>query len=309
VGGVTFGLLYLKEDLHGLVTEKIGDKDMRAIMVFVAVAFVVAPILPNAPYGPYGVWNPFRIWLVVVLVVGIGLAGYVAAKVFGRDAGTALAGILGGVISSTATTISYARRSAGAPRAVVDAAMVVIVIASTVTYPRLAVEVSVVAPSFARTAVPPLLVMTTLAAAVSLVTWFRHRNEETGLPEQENPTQFRSAVLFGCVFAVVLLAAAWGQDKFGTGAAYVIAAIGGTTDLDALTLSNAALAGQGKLSPDVAWRAILLGAVSNQLFKLAAVAVLGHRRLLVMLAGALGVHIVGALVLILFWPARFAIPS
>src|ERR1043165_7107811 len=158
VGGVTFVLLYLKGGLHGLATTQIGDKDMRAIMVFVAVAFVVFPVLPDRPFGPWGVWNPFRIWLVVVIVVGIGRGGYVAYKVLGQRAGTVLAGVLGGVISSTATTLTYARRPdarrcAGAPRESRDAAMVVIATAAAVTYPRIALEIGITAPDFARIAV------------------------------------------------------------------------------------------------------------------------------------------------------------
>jgi uncharacterized membrane protein (DUF4010 family) len=309
VGGVTFVLLYLKGGLHGLATTMIGDKDMRAIMVFVAIAFVVFPILPDAQYGPMGVWNPRRIWLVVVLVVGIGLGGYVAYKVFGRTSGTVLAGILGGIISSTATTISYARRSVGAPRSTLDAAMVVIVIAATITYPRIAFEIAATAPSFSNAAIPPLLVMTGVGALTALVTWLAHRNQEVGVPEQENPTQLRFALFFAGIFALVLLASAWAQKHFGTGGAYAVAAISGTTNLDAITLSNAQLVTQGKLPEGVAWRAVLVAAIANLLFKLGAIAFLGHRRLLVMVTGAFAIHIATAILLMLFWPHTWVLPT
>ncbi|MEX2217642.1 MAG: MgtC/SapB family protein [Phycisphaerales bacterium] len=310
VGGVTALLLYLKGDLHGFAT-KLGDRDMRAIMVLVGIAFVVFPVLPDENYGPLGVWNPRRIWLVVVLVVGIGLGGYIAYKVLGRTAGTALAGVLGGVISSTATTVIYARRSAPArgSRGAIDAAMVVIVIASAVTYPRLAVEVGVIAPGFARAALPPLLVMAAVGAAVAGVTWLLHRNEEVGVPEQENPTQLRSALVFAGVYALVLLAAAAGQEYLGAGGAYLVAAISGTANLDAITLSNAQLASQERLDPGVAWRAILVAVIANLCFKLGVVAALGHRRLLVMLAGAFAAHILAALALIFLWPDSWAMPA
>jgi uncharacterized membrane protein (DUF4010 family) len=309
VGGVTFVLLYLKGGLHGLATTMIGDKDMRAIMVFVAIAFVVFPVLPDAQYGPMGVWNPRRIWLIVVLVVGISLAGYVASKVFGRTAGTVLSGILGGVISSTGQTVGYARRTLGSSRGSMDAAMVVIVIAANVTYARIAFEIAATAPAFANTAIPPLLVMAGVGLVVSLLTWLAHRNEEIGSPEQENPTQLRSAVLFAGVFAIVLLVSAWGQKHFGTGGAYAVAAISGTTNLDAITLSNAQLVTQGKLPGGVAWRAILVAAIANLCFKLGAIAFLGHRRLLLMVAGAFAVHIVGAILLMKFWPDGLVFPA
>jgi uncharacterized membrane protein (DUF4010 family) len=309
VGGVTFVLLYLKGGLHGLATTMIGDKDMRAIMVFVAVAFVVFPVLPDAQYGPLGVWNPRRIWLVVVLVVGIGLGGYIAYKIFGRRAGTVLAGVLGGVISSTATTISYARRTVGAPRETLDPAMVVIVIAATITYPRLALEIAATAPSFANVAIPPLLVMTGVAALTAAVTWLLHHNQEVGVPEQENPTQLRFAIVFAGVFAVVLLASAWSERHFPVSGAYAVAAISGTANLDAITLSNAQLVTQGHLPEGTAWRAILVAAVANLLFKLGAIAFLGHRRLLVMVAGAFALHIAAALLLIWLWPTDIVLPA
>lgn len=309
VGGVTFALLYLKGGLHGLATTMIGDKDMRAIMVFVAVAFIVFPVLPDQPFGPWGVWNPRRIWLVVVIVVGIGLGGYVAYKVFGQRAGTVLAGILGGVISSTATTLTYARRTLGASRAQLDSAMVVIVIASAITYPRIALEIAVTAPDFARVAVPPLMAMMAAALLTALVTWLMHRNEEVGVPEQANPTQARFAIVFAAVFAAILLLAAAGQKYLGAGGTYAVAAISGTTNLDAITLSNAQLVTQGKIDAGVAWTSILVAAVANLLFKLGAIAFLGHRRLLVMVAGAFAVHILAAFLLMWLWPASWVLAA
>ena len=111
VGGAMAVLLHFKKPLHELAGA-IGEHDMRAIMQFVLLSLVILPVLPNQDLGPYGVWNPFQIWLMVVLIVGISLSGYIAYKILGARAGTLLAGILGGLISSTATTVSYARRTA-----------------------------------------------------------------------------------------------------------------------------------------------------------------------------------------------------
>ncbi len=108
VGGMVALLLYWKEPLHKFA-QQIGEADIKAIMQFVLISLVILPVLPNKTYGPYNILNPFEIWLIVVLIVGIGLAGYVAYKIFGQRGGTLLLGILGGIISSTATTVSYAR--------------------------------------------------------------------------------------------------------------------------------------------------------------------------------------------------------
>ena len=110
LGGVVVLLLYWKNVLHGFV-QKMGDKDFSAIMQFVLIAVVIWPVLPRQKFGPYGFFNPFETWLVVILVVSISLAGYVLYKFVPPSAGALLGGAVGGMISSTATTVSYARRS------------------------------------------------------------------------------------------------------------------------------------------------------------------------------------------------------
>ncbi len=121
VGGGVAVLLQFKPELHGLA-RKLGDDDLRAIMQFVLITCIILPVLPNRNYGPGGVFhldaaaaaaldvlNPREIWLMVVLIVGLSLGGYISYKFFGRNAGILLGGILGGAVSSTATTVSYAR--------------------------------------------------------------------------------------------------------------------------------------------------------------------------------------------------------
>ena len=110
VGGAVAVLLYLKPELHSLAT-RLGEEDFRGIMQFVVISLVIFPVLPNRAYGPFQVLNPHRIWWMVVLITGLSLAGYVAYKLFGHRICAALGAVLGGLISSTATTVSYARRT------------------------------------------------------------------------------------------------------------------------------------------------------------------------------------------------------
>ena len=145
IGGGVAVLLQWKQPLHTLVG-RFSEPDIRAIFNLVLIALVILPVMPNRSYGPYGVLNPFEIWLIVVLIVGISLGGYIAYKFFGTRAGTLLGGILGGMISSTATTVSYARRTRHAPEAVGLAAFV-ITVASTIVFGRVIFEIAVVAPS------------------------------------------------------------------------------------------------------------------------------------------------------------------
>lgn len=158
VSGAVVLLLHLKQPMHQAV-RAMGEADMTAIMQFALVTLVILPILPDRTYGPYGVLNPREIWWMVVLIVSINLAGYVAAKLLGARSGALVGGVLGGLISRTATTVSYARRSRAtgaaatkapegseAPEAPARAglAALVIVVASTVAFARVIVEVALV---------------------------------------------------------------------------------------------------------------------------------------------------------------------
>lgn len=130
VGGLTAVLLHLKQPMHAFAG-RLSQRDLQGIMRFAIVSLIVLPLLPAQTFGPYDVLNPREIWWMVVLIVGIGLAGYVSYRLFSGSAGILFAGVLGGLVSSTATTVAYARRV----RANADAttiAAVVIIIASTV---------------------------------------------------------------------------------------------------------------------------------------------------------------------------------
>jgi uncharacterized membrane protein (DUF4010 family) len=117
IGGGAAVLLHFKGQLHGAV-ERLSDKDIRAIMQFALISLVILPVLPNQAYGPYAVLNPRNIWWMVVLIVGISLSGYIVYKFFGEKVGLLIGGVLGGLISSTATTVSYSRRTAHDPDSV-----------------------------------------------------------------------------------------------------------------------------------------------------------------------------------------------
>jgi uncharacterized membrane protein (DUF4010 family) len=278
VGGGVAVLLQAKVQLHG-VAARLGDSDLKALMQFVLLSLVILPILPNRTFGPYSVLNPRQIWLMVCLIVGISLAGYIIYKFFGERAGMVLGGVLGGVISSTATTVSYAQRTAVSPESV-RVSTIVIQIASTIVFARVLLVVGLASPRLLGSSAQPLLIMMALMALLSAAVWFWGRDEESQMPVQENPSELKGALFFGFIFALVILAAAAAKARFGQRGLYVVAALSGLTDMDAISLSTAQLVNSDRLSPEIGWQLILVGALANLIFKGGAMLVLGNRQLL-----------------------------
>lgn len=300
LGGVIAVLLHYKDPLHAFAS-RIGERDVTAIMQFVLVSLVILPILPNRSFGPYETLNPFQVWLMVVLIVGISLAGYVAYKLLGSRQGAVLAGIVGGIVSSTATTASFARRVATAPGSAGIAALVIMV-ASGVVYARVLVEISVVAPAHARAMLPPIALMLALCAAIAVGLWARVRGQRAGQAEQGNPANLRVAIVFAAIYAVISFAVAAAQAEFGADALYPVAVLSGLTDMDAITLSSSQLVTHGRLEADTAWRVILVASFSNLVFKAGMAAALGGRALFARVAPAFGLALAGGAAILWLWP-------
>lgn len=300
VGGTVAMLLYLKPELHSLARQ-IGEADFRAVMQFVLISLVILPVLPNRNYGPFDVLNPHRIWWMVVLIVGISLGGYVAYKFFGDRVGVAVAGILGGLISSTATTVSYARRSKAAAETAGMAALV-IMLASTVVFVRVLAIAVAVSPAVFRAGLAPLASLIALLGVLSLAGWRRTHTQTLTMPEHSNPSELKSALVFGLLFALVLLATAAGKEYFGDRGLYAVAAFSGLTDMDAITLSTAQMTNAGRITPDTAWRLILLAALSNLVFKGGVVLALGDRGLFRRILWLFGVALAAGAGILAWWP-------
>jgi uncharacterized membrane protein (DUF4010 family) len=300
VTGAVAVLLHWKAPIHGFV-KRVGAPDLNAIFRVVLVAMVILPVLPDRSYGPYDVINPFEIWTMVTLIVGISLGAYVAYKLLGERTGTIVTGLLGGLISSTATTLSYARSARSNPGSAGSAA-VVILIASAVVMVRVLFEISVMAPSFLRDAWIPLGIFLAIVGLVAAAAVALLLSAPAGAVGVEAPADIKSALIFGGLYAAVLLGVAFAREHLGNTGLYAVAALSGLTDMDAITLSSAQLVNAGTLDASHAWRMIVLGAIANLGFKGVAVAMLGTRQLLVRVAVGFGVSAVAGGALILFWP-------
>lgn len=299
IGGTVFLVLYVKLPLHRLVL-RMGDKDLSAIAQFVLISLVILPVLPDRTYDPFHVLNPRQVWWMVVLVVSLSLAGYVGYKLIGEQRGMWLGGVLGGMVSSTATTVSFARRAAHGTA--IAGPLAAIMLASTVLYVRLFLEIRIVAPTFLRDAIGPLAVLMAVSAVVAVACVARAGRSSESLPPQSNPTELVPALFFAALYAIILVAVAAGRHWFGDSGTYVIAVLSGVHDMDAITLSSARLVERGDLTASVGWRAVVLAAASNTLFKAAFAGALGGRRLFMAVAPLFGITIVVAGLLVWLWP-------
>lgn len=301
LGGIIALLLHFKSRM-GRFVDNLDPKDIRAIMQFVAITLVILPILPNQTYGPYDVLNPREIWLMVVLIVSLSMVGYIIYKVLDKDSGTIANGLLGGLISSTATTVTFSRRTKEIPKAARLAAFIIMT-ASAVSIVRVLVEVSVVSPQSIRTIAPPLIAEFIFMVLVSTGLYFYNRNKETQeLPEPDNPAQLKSALVFGFLYAFILLAVAAAKDYFGESGLYIVSFVSGLTDVDAITLSLSQSLNQGNLDSQLAWKLMLVAALSNLVFKGGMASVLGTKSLSKYIWIVFALSIVFGLLLIFLWP-------
>lgn len=301
LGGLVTLLLHWKRPLHGMV-HRMGRQDLEIIARFVLISLVILPVLPNATYGPYDVFNPFRAWLLVVLIVSINLVGFVAFRWVGPRAGGWLAGILGGLVSSTATTVGYAGLSKRESR-ISAAAALVILVASAVVYGRILVELLAVAPGLLYDMLWPGLAFAGVLLGLGLWVFrsVRQKGEQT-LSQRRNPAQFRLALTFAALYVVILFAVAATRAHFGERAIYVVAFLSGLTDVDALTLSLGQLHAQQQLSADTAWRSIFLGSLSNLLFKSVAACVIGSAALRRWMLACGALALLAGTAIVLLWP-------
>lgn len=302
VGGTITILLYLKEHLHGFI-DKLEEKDLAAIMTFVGISLVILPLLPDKTYGPMNVLNPRNIWLMVTLIVGISVVGYFIYKFVGKKVGTISNGILGGLISSTATTVSYARKTKEV-KDIDKLAAFVITTASAVALVRVLVEIGVVIPEKLSEVSLPLISVFVLMSllCVGLFYIISKNGGDEKMPEPENPAQFKSAIIFGLLYGAILLAVAFTEQEFGDKGLYIVAIISGLTDVDAITLSVAQMMKTEGLNTSVGWRLILIAVLSNLSFKGVMTAILGSRKLTKWVGASFGVIITFGLLVLWLWP-------
>jgi len=300
IGIAVSAVLAYKEPLHGLIA-RLGPDDIAAGVKLLAASFIVLPLLPRDAIDPWGAIKPYSLWLLVVLIAALSLVGYVATRALGPGRGTAVTGVTGGLVSSTAVTLSFARRSKDARDGASDDALAAgLLLAWTVMSVRIVVLAGLVSAPLVRPLLVPFGAMT--AVTLLAVAWFLRRRGDAA-PTSEvalrNPFSLTSAVKFGLLFAAVLLLVAGVQRHFPGRGYYLVAALAGLTDVDAITLSMASVARDGGADVAVAARAIVLAALANTLVKCGVIVALAsaalRRRVVLVTIGVVAAAAAGLL--------------
>jgi uncharacterized membrane protein (DUF4010 family) len=291
-------LLIEKSRLHSLV-RRIDDVGLRSGARFAVMALVVLPLLPEGPYGPLGGVRPREIWMLVLFFSGLSFAGYLARRLVGPGHGYLVTGLLGGLVSSTNTTFTFARASKGdaaSARALAFGA----VAANAMLYPRVMVATAILNADVVAPLMPYLVAPAAVAGLVAAAgVW---RSSPAGAPDvaQRNPLQLVAALQMALLFQGVLMGVHVAREAWGQSGVFTSAAVLGLTDVDALTVSMARGVAQA-ISPAVAATAIAVGVLSNTAMKLGLALIFGSAGFKVIAGGALALMLaaIGAAALVL----------
>lgn len=259
---VMAAILHVKIELHAMAT-RLTKEELRSIMQFLIISVVILPLIPNKTYGPGGAVNLHNIWLMVVLIQGLGLVGYILNKFAGKRVGVLGGGLLGGLISSTATTLSYGRIAVKEEWPNFHA--LVLLIAWTTLYGRVFLEARVLTSKIDL--LWPLVIL--LVASILVIIFFfrRQKKEKKIFDIKAQPIDFKTAVSFALIYSLILFAVAYFKENAKDEALWIIAFVAGLIDMDAITLSTARLVDRGVLEASVGEGHIFLALFANTLFK------------------------------------------
>ena len=285
---VVTALLTYKKRLH-LYAKNIKSQDLFAVIKFAIISLVILPFLPNKNYSPLdipflnkilsstsinqeflrqlNVFNLYHIWWMVILIAGISFLGYILVKFLGTKKGYGLTGLVGGLVSSTAVTLSISKESKTHKKIVIPFVIAVVVASSTV-FIRIIIEVLVINNSLLKLIFIPLGVMGIVGYLFAFFLWLRKdKSKKVKEIEFTQPFALAPAIKFGLFFAFIIFLARVAQLVAGSIGLYVTGIISGLADVDAITLTMSSLSAVGKISPKVAGITIILAAASNTIVK------------------------------------------
>ncbi len=273
LGVITVLLLTFKKTLHQFV-QTLAPVEFLSAIKFIIVAFIILPILPKQPIDPWGLVSLFNAWLMVVFVSGISFVGYILVKAIGAKKGLGLTALVGGLASSTATTMSMAQQGKKNKKVVIPF-VAAIVITSTIMLVRALIEVAVINPILLPKLVYTIGSMIVVSVLILLFIWLGGKRKEakTDALELSSPFQLWPALQFGLLYVLILLAAEFGNRYLGDQGVYLASVVAGLADIDAITLSLSNLSAEGSLTATLAVEGITIAVLTNTLVKLALVRV------------------------------------
>ena len=249
-------------------TRKFTGSDMFNVLQFVAITGVVLPLVPNQGYGPFAALNPYDTWLMVVLMAGVGFAGYVLIRLFGTQAGFTMTGLVGGLASSTATTLAFSRQSKETPDLSIPCSLAV-VLACDVMLVRVAVMIGAISTELLWKVAAPLAILLAPGALLALWGWWQTRklSVAAATPKVQNPLGLATAIRFAVLYAFIKFRVKSAVETKFTTALLPIAALSGLTDMDAIALTMARSVTEQTVSAPVAARGIIVAAIANSALK------------------------------------------
>lgn len=249
------------------VIGQITKEEMYDFIRFVVMALLIFPFLPDQTYGPYDVINPREIGWVILLTSGLGFIGYVLMRIFGADKGILLSGIMGGLVSSTAVTWVFSRKSKEAPALSLNCAIAILA-ASSIMVVRVLIWVIVFNPDLLSTFALPLAIVFLGAIGVTLYFYFlekKNKQTDAKIPLGK-PLNLSGALVFGMIYTVIIFMVAYASETFGNSGIYITSGIGGLSDIDAITISVSKFS-KASISMLTAQNAILIATLANTLVK------------------------------------------
>ncbi|WP_439503166.1 MgtC/SapB family protein [Methylophaga sp.] len=264
---VTATILDNKESIHRFL-KTLEANELDAGLKLLLISVVVLPLLPNEGFGPGDVLNPREIWWMVVLIAAIGFIGYFAMRFGGSTRGIMFTSLFAGLSSSTALTLHFSRLSRQSNSRQLSPLLAAgILIACGTMFPRILLYAALIYPPLLKELLIPVIVMGGLLYGSAALIWWQHSGSvNVSQPQGQNPLELRSALLFGLLLVVILLLGEWLKNVMGDAGVFLLAAISGLTDVDAITLSLTRMAREDLMAA-IAVLAIIIAAMVNNLFK------------------------------------------
>jgi uncharacterized membrane protein (DUF4010 family) len=262
-------------------TKRWTAQDLRYLLQFAAITGLVLPVAPDRDMGPYNALNPHQIWLMVVLVAGLGFLGYLAMRWLGGRAGVILTGLAAGLVSSTVTTLALSRESKTARGLEESLALAVVLACTVVMVGREVVILAVLCPVLVPMTLAPFALMTLPGLILALWVWHRwhsDRKHDVDAPVLDNPLNPLMAVKFGLLYAVITLVVKVAAGQLSHTWVYGISFVSGLGDINAITVTSAQAASSRLLEPGEAARCVVLACLANTLVKGGIVVALGGPR-------------------------------